>query len=341
MFEMYNKKEEKETKKETSKEQQMQEVAQVYGISLADIEEIHLENGKEYFKFYNPEDKSLKMIENRRDGKNLSEQFKEVQETLSYSQGDNSIANARAVFDYQLRYQNIELSLLPIRDLKDNRSQYRYLFDSLDAGTKKAVRVLLENIDFLNLQYINIENAMGIDSNNRVINATYNYQTGKCELKAAEVRRYDDKKMSDSDADYTFDITDEEFDSLVEGIDVSSDIPTIQEAEQVNGKVASTIRGRSVNMTFALQAYQYPEIIERSEMPEFDKRVYHGIIKAIQRKMAKRRVMTNQKQYILKPNQNPNRSQAAFVDALFLALLAGFFTGMTLLLVFSVFRNIF
>lgn len=346
MLDAYNKRAEKETKKETSKEQQMQEVAQVYGISLADIEEVHLENGKEYFKFYNPEDKSLKMIENRRDGKNLSEQFKEVQETLSYSQGDNSIKNARAVFDYQLRYQNIELSLLPIRDLKDNRSQYRYLFDSLDAGTKKAVRVLLENIDFLNLQYINIENAMGIDSNSRVINATYNYQTGKCELKAAEVRRYDDKKMSDSDADYTFDITDEEFDSLVEGIDVSSDIPTIQEAEQVNGKeistkTVSTIRGRSVNMTFALQAYQYPEIIERSEMPEFDKRVYYGIIKAIQRKMAKRHVMTNQKQYILKPNQNSNRSQAAFVDALFLALLAGFFTGMTLLLVFSVFRNIF
>ena len=350
LFTQMNQKEEKKEKQSNSKEQQMQEVAQIYGISLSDIEEVHLENGKEYFKFYNPEDKTIRMIENRRDGKNLSEQFKEVQQTLSYSQGDNSAKNARAVFDYQLRYQNIELSLIPIRELKDNRTQYRYLFDNLDVTIKKEVRVLLENIDFLNLQYINVENSFGIDKNNRVIDASYNHQTGKCDIKAAEVRRYDDKKMSDSDADYTFDITDEEFDAVIADIDVSSDIPTIQEAEELNGKqnsastTAPTIRGRSINMHFAIQAYQYPEIIERSEMADYDKQIYHGIIRAIQRKMAKRRAMTNQKQYqkqyVLK-NKKPNSSQAAFVDALFLALLAGFFTGMTLLLVFSVFKNIF
>lgn len=337
--------EKKDEKTNTSKEQQKKEVAQVYGISLADIEEVHLDNGKEYFKFYNPEDKSIRMIENRRDGKNLSEQFKEIQQTLSYSQGDNSVKNARAVFDYQLRYQNIELSLIPIRDLRDNRSKYRYLFDNLDIEIKKEVRVLLENADFLDLEYINIENSFGIDKNHRVIDATYNYQTGKCDLKAAQVRNYDDKKMGDSSADYSFDISDEEFDAAIRNIDVSSDIPTIHEAEEVNGmeKNASipTIRGRKINTDFVLQAYQYPEIIERSEMSDYDKQIYYGIIKAMQRKKARSHTMTNQKQYILKSNQNNNRSQAAFVDALFLALLAGFFTGMTLLLVFSVFRNIF
>ena len=119
LFTQMNQKEEKKEKQSNSKEQQMQEVAQIYGISLSDIEEVHLENGKEYFKFYNPEDKTIRMIENRRDGKNLSEQFKEVQQTLSYSQGDNSAKNARAVFDYQLRYQNIELSLIPILPFED------------------------------------------------------------------------------------------------------------------------------------------------------------------------------------------------------------------------------
>lgn len=344
-FMQKEKKEEPKAKKETTKEQQMQDMAQIYGISLADIEEVHLDNGKEYFKFYNPEDKSIRMIENRKDGKNLSEQFKEVQQTLSYSQGDNSVKNARAVFDYQLRYQNIELSLIPIRDLRDNRTKYRYLFDSLDTNTKREVRVLLENVDFLDLQYINIENSFGIDKNNRVIDATYNYQTGKCDLKAAQVRNYDDKKAGDSGVEYSFDISDEEFDAAIANIDVSSDIPTIHEAEEINGKDLSstspTIRGRNINMNFAVQAYQYPEIVERSEMPDYDKQIYYGIIKAIRRKMAKRHSMTNQKQYVLKQNPNQNRSQAAFVDALFLALLAGFFTGMTLLLVFSVFRNIF
>lgn len=335
-----------EEKKPVSKEQQKQDVAEIYGISLADIEEVRLADGKEYFKFYNPEEKTVRMIENRRDGKNLSEQFKEVQQTLSYSQGDNSAKNARAVFDYQLRYQNIELSLIPIRDLNDNRSKYRYLFDGLDPEKKKEIRVLLENIDYLNLEYINIENTFGIDNKHRVIDANYNHQTGKCDLKAAQVKSYDDKKMSDSDADYSFDISDEEFDAAIEDIDVSSDTPTIHEAEEVNGIEStktntSTIRGRQINWAFTLQAYQYPEIIERSEMADYDKQIYHGLIRAIQRKRAKKHSMTNQKQYVLKQNQNNNRSQAAFVDALFLALLAGFFTGMTLLLVFSVFRNIF
>ncbi len=338
-------KEEKETKKVTSKEEQMKDVAKVYGISLADIEEVHLENGKEYFKFYNPEDKTVRMIENRKDGKNLSEQFKEAQQTLSYSQGDDSIKNARAVFDYQLRYQNIELSLIPILDLRDNKNKYRYVFDALDTVVKKEVRVLLENIDFLDLQYINIENSFGIDKNNRVIDATYNAQTGKCELKAAEVRKYDNDQKGASDADYTFDITDEEFDSAIEGIDVSSDIPTIVPAEEVNGKEMSqsapTIRGRAVNMVFALQAFQYPEIIERSEMSDFDKYIYIGIVRAIRRKMQLRKSMTNQKQYVLKQNPKNNNSQAAFVDAIFLALLAGFFTGMGLLFVFSLLRTIF
>lgn len=332
-------------KKDTSKEQQKKDVAQVYGISLADIEEVHLDNGKEYFKFYNPEEKIVRMIENRKDGKNLSEQFKEVQQTLSYSQGDNSVKNARAVFDYQLRYQNIELSLIPIRDLRDNRSKYRYLFDNLDIAIKREVRVLLENADFLDLEYINIENSFGIDKDHRVIDATYNYQTGKCDLKAAQVRNYDDKKMGDSSADYSFDVTDEEFDAVISDIDVSSDIPTIHEAEEVNGiektNSTPTIRGRQINMGFALQAYQYPEIIERSEMSEYDKQIYYGIVRALQRKRTRSHTMTNQKQYILKPNQNNNRSQAAFVDSLFLAILAGFFTGMTLLLVFSVFKNLF
>ena len=68
LFTQMNQKEEKKEKQSNSKEQQMQEVAQIYGISLSDIEEVHLENGKEYFKFYNPEDKTIRMIENRRDG---------------------------------------------------------------------------------------------------------------------------------------------------------------------------------------------------------------------------------------------------------------------------------
>lgn len=332
-----------------TKEEPKEEVAKVFGISLTDIEEIHLPNGKEYFKFYNPEDRTVKMIENRRDGKNLSEQFKEIQQTLSYSQGENSLSNARAVFDYQLRYQNIELNLIPIASLKNNRASYRYLFDNIDIETKKAVRVLLENADFLELEYINFENAIGIDKNNRVINASYNAMTGKCELKAAEVRNYETNKTDSTGDGYVFDISDEEFDSLIDGIDVSSDIPTIIPEEDVNGIEGAsmeaksnsnpTIRGRQINMLFAIQAYQYPEIIDRGEMSEFDKMIYRGIARAIARKKAKRNSMTHQKQYVL--TQNQNKSQAAFVNTVLLALIAGFLGGVLLMFAITFIRNLF
>ena len=329
------KEEKKETeKRETSKEEQMKGVAEVYGISLADIEEVHLPNGKEYFKFYNPKDRTVKMIENRKDGKNLSEQFKEIQKTLASSQGDDSLANARAVFDYQLKFENVELNLIPIHDLKGNSASYRYLLDSLDMGKKKAVRVLLENIEYLNLEYINLENAIGIDKDRRVINSEYNYQTGKCELKAAEIRNYETNQATSTGDTYTFDVTEEEFDSLVANIDVSSDIPTIIPEEEVEGKqstapTAPTIRGRSINMAFAIQAFMYPEIIERSEMSDFDKMLYQGIARALHRKREKKAGLTDSKQYVLK--KDDKNSQAAFVDGIFLVLVSGFCAGMVVM----------
>lgn len=327
-----------EQKKETTMEQTKKDMAKVYGISLTDIEEVILPNGKEYFKFYNPEDKTMKMIENRNDSGNLSEQFKAMQETLSASQSANEKQNARAVFDYQLKYQNIELQLIPIRELNGNRLAYKHLFDNLEPNKKKAIRALIENMEYLELEYINLENTIGIDKDNNVISATYNSITGKCELMAAEVRNYENNKVSVDDESYTFDISDEEFDAIIDQIDVSSDIPTITETYEVEGQQANngarkTIRGREVNLNLAVQAYHYPEIIERSELSPVDKMIYRGILAAIHRKHQKSRGMTKEKQYVL-TQKKPNQNQAAFVDSILLALLLGFFSGLLLTLVY-------
>lgn len=320
-----------------SAEQTKQDMAKVYGIRLTDIEEVILPNGKEYFKFYNPEDKTIKMIENRRDSANLSEQFKAMQATISASQSENERQNARAVFDYQLKYQNVELRLIPIRELNGNRMAYKHLFDALEPNKRKAVRVLIENMEYLELEYINLENCFGIDKDNHVITSSYNVVTGKCELAAAEIRNYETNKTSVSDESYTFDVTDAEFDAVIEQIDVASDTPTITEAYEVEGKQATaqkpnpTIRGREINLNFALQAYQYPEIIDRSELSNVDKMLYRGIIAAIHRKRQKVMGMTKQKQYVL-TSKKPN--QAAFVDSILLALLLGFFSGLLLTMIY-------
>lgn len=316
----------------TTPEETKQNMAKVYGINLNDIEEVILPNGKEYFKFYNPEDKSLRMIENRRDSNNLSEQFKAIQQTLASSQSENERQNAKAVFDYQLKYQNIELQLIPIRNLKGNKTAYKHLFDALPPDKKKAVRVLIENMEYLDLQYINVENAVGIDSDNNVLVASYDAVTGKCELEAAQVKNYETGKINTGSEEYSFEISDEEFDAAIEQINVDFDTPTIaSDYETSSNQKATVIHGREVNLEFALQAYRYPEIIDRGELSDIDKKIYHGIIAAIHRKVQKALSLTKEKQYVLKPNK-PN--QAAFVDSILLALLLGFCSGLLMMLVY-------
>lgn len=318
----------------TAKDQQKEDMAKVYGINLSDIEEVILPNGKEYFKFYNPENKTVRMIENRVDGKNLSQQFKEIQEKLGFSQGIDERENAKAIFDYQLKYNNIELDLIPIHELKNNKQAYKSYFDGLDVNVKRAIRVLLENMDYLELEYINIENVLGIDKNRNVIRAEYDTKTGNCKLVAAEIRKYETDKINIGSSDgYTFEISDLEFDEAIENIDVASDDPIIIEEEEITGieRKRTTIAGRDINLTFAVQAYKYPEIIEKSEMSDIDKYIYRGIAAAITRK--KKRNLTKGKQYLYKKQNNINNKQAAFIDSILLSLMLGFFSGIVVALV--------
>ena len=317
-------------KQENTVEQTKQNMAKVYGIRLTDIEEVILPNGKEYFKFYNPDDQTIKMIENLHDSKNLNEQFTEFQKSISTSQSENERQNARAVFDYHLKFYNIELPLISVRELKGNKSAYKYQFDDLDPKKKKAIRILIENMDYLDLQYINLEEAVGIDKDNNVIVATYNPLTDQCELSAAERRSYDQGQVSitASDEYYTFDIRDEEFDELANIVD--------DENEKTNDTRPVAIRNHAINVAFAKQAYQYPEIIERSELSDFEKMLYRGLIAAISRKRQKAQGLNKNKQYVLTPKK-PN--QAAFVDSVLLALLLGFSSGLLMTLIYMTFKT--
>lgn len=317
-------------KQENTVEQTKQNMAKVYGIRLTDIEEVILPNGKEYFKFYNPDDQTIKMIENLHDSKNLNEQFTEFQTSISTSQSENERQNARAVFDYHLKFYNIELPLISVRELKGNKSAYKYQFDALDPKKKKAIRILIENMDYLDLQYINLEEAVGIDKDNNVIVATYNPLTDQCELSAAERRSYDQGQVSitASDEYYTFDIRDEEFDELANIVD--------DENEKTNDTRPVAIRNHAINVAFAKQAYQYPEIIERSELSDFEKMLYRGLIAAISRKRQKAQGLNKNKQYVLTPKK-PN--QAAFVDSILLALLLGFSSGLLMTLIYMTFKT--
>jgi len=321
---------EEEKKQETtdSTEQQKEDVAKIFGISLNNIEHVVLPNKKEYFKFVSPTDKTVRMIENRRDGENLSQQFKKLQKEMSFSQSDNEMENARALFDFHLKYLNTELNLIPIKEFKENRQNYRYLLDALDEGKRKAVRALLEGVTTHGLTYINIENAIAIDNNNKVISAEYDHQTGLCKIVNAEVRSHDDQQASMDDNGYTVSISDDEFDAAVDMIDIANDEPEIMESEEIDRKDMKknemTIKGKSIQLSSILRFYQYPELLEKDEISDTDKYIYRGLLAAIARKQ--QRTQSHGKQYVLKKEEKNN--QAAFIDSMFLSLMLGFFSGL-------------
>ncbi len=344
-----------ETKpKESSKEEQKQEIAKVYGISLADIEEIILADGTEVFKFYNAEDRTMKMIENRPNGYNLSQQFKDIQQRLTVAQGDNSIQNARAIFDYQLQNQKIELTLIPARELLTDTSKYQYILRSLNPEQLAEVRILIANVERLDLEYINLEHTFGIDKQHKVLDAEYNHQTNRCDIKSAEVRNYETNQVTDDNNDYSFEIPTTEFDDAVvgvdfDGIDVPSEDPNIEEAEEkqnIERGIPSrdiVIRGYHINRELLKIFYESSEdmsIIDRCEMSNEEKLIYKGLVSALVRKKnAKMKNMqpsekqnTDGYQKKLLP-PNANQQNRGYADAIVLVLIAGVISGMAILLV--------
>ena len=82
-------------------------------------------------------------------------------------------------------------------------------------------------------------------------------------------------------------------------------------------------------MHFAFQAYQYPEILDRSELSDEDRMVYRGVIRAIERRRARQRGRTAERQYVYTRPNNPTsqNSQAAYIDIIWLVLMAGVLSG--------------
>ena len=121
---------EKEKKQEQSKteEQKKKELAQAFGIDLKDIEHVFLDNGREYFKFVNPKDKTVRMIENINYNNGMDIQFKSIQHELAFTQGQNKKENAQDIFEHNSQYNNIELK----KQTWENACLYHYRFKTIE-----------------------------------------------------------------------------------------------------------------------------------------------------------------------------------------------------------------
>lgn len=311
---------------EQKSKNQIDEVAKKYGLNLSKIEEVILPNGKEYFKFFDVEDNTIRMIENRKDGKNLSEQFKDTQERLGLSQGENDKTNARAIFDYIVKFNNIELNLISITDLRHSKDDYKEEFNGMDNNRKKELRTLLESAEQYELTHINLETMVGVSKNNEVFQAVYNSKTDTCELVSAEIRNYQTNKITGNNQSYTIEISDSEFDAIVADYDVES-LENSANYSNSNTNNSIIIKNRVIDFSKVAAFYTAGTNIDSLDnFNNIDRMIYKGIIAAIVRKKQKLASMEKQRQYVLK--NSDNKSEAAFIDSILLSLLLGFFSGL-------------
>ena len=104
-----------------SKEEQKASLAKTFGLDLSDIEHVKLENGKEFFKFIDPETREVKMVENLEHNSSMMSSFESVQQELSFFQGKDQKKNARDIYEYNMKNKNIELKLVSLSELKNNK----------------------------------------------------------------------------------------------------------------------------------------------------------------------------------------------------------------------------
>lgn len=291
-------------KVEKNKEEQRQEIAKVYGLSLADIEHVVLQSGKEFFKFYNPKDRSVKMIENRDYGINMSQSFKTIQQELSFTQGKDAKENAEEIYNHNLEYKHVELSLVPVTELKGNKYKYIRQINRLSTIDRKRLMALLKSADEIELAYINIENAIGIDSEHQVIDVDYDYKNNHAVIKKARVLSYQDNKEMIDEDNIVVEISDADVDLVISEIIVADDLPTITEPKEI------MVAGERVNTKTIIDCYNTPEIIDRINLNKKQKKIYTRIINAVKQKIQKRKKeKSNQKVKTLTKNDN-NRSVA-------------------------------
>ena len=89
-----------------TKEDEMENLTNEYGIDFKNIKHIKLQNGKEYYKLYDIKLNKDYLLEREDNSRNLSEEFKQIQEQVKETQKYSAETNASEVFRYQLMHTN-------------------------------------------------------------------------------------------------------------------------------------------------------------------------------------------------------------------------------------------
>lgn len=297
------------------KDESIKAIAKTYKLSLSQIEVVKIED-KEYFKFYDSDNKCIKMFENRID-RDLNDQFINAQKELSFAQNEDELKNAKNIFEYESKYNRKMITFFSVKELENNLLSYRYILNQLDKETVDAFSFLLKNVEVLRLEYINMEKSIAIDENQNVLYAYLEKETNQFRIQKAEVEKYEDKKVTVDADGYNLELVGIDYDQIMESIDI-----------EVPSEVPIEVAGEIIDISSLNTYYQYPELLDRqldvNLISERKRTVVLYLIEAYKRKMAKKQIIQNQqKRLVLKLDNN----KAAYINAFALMMISAFAAG--------------
>lgn len=316
-----NKFEHKEQKEELSEEEI---ISKKYGINVDSIEHIKLNDGKEYYHFYDIRLNKDIVLKQSSDNKNMSEELKKVQEGLSSAQGADEKENGEEAFRYQRMHTNNEIDLYSVEELT-NRPE---ILGRLDVEQMKAVLVLLKNKDILNIKEINPETGIAIDDKHKVITSYYNKSTQKYEVDLPNEYQYKTDTVS---AEQTEEISQNNY---------------IDDISNKTDDILNEIDGILIDRERVKLYYEYPELLEGGAITnEQEKQAY---IKAVQKYSEIQEQKNNGNQMdkpkvLVKNNKNSfseesNLKQAGFINLLLLSLATGFAGGVITTIMYMIIK---
>ena len=277
----------KEEKKDNNVENKKEEIAKTYGIDLALIEHIKIDNGnKELLKFVDSKDRSVKLVDLNSHGMDVQTNYEEKQKGLSSAQSDDKKENAKEVFELDMKYKYNVVNLITISEFKNNRYKYKMVLNSLETVKRKKIQAILKGCkkNGIELEYISLDYAIGITDKGVVIDANYNYAKNEATLKGAETVSTKDNNISIEDNVDEIEIASSELGSVLDLISITEDGPVM------NNNTTISIRGTEISAKNVLDIYNMPELLDKMNLNAKEKDIYRHIMKLIDEKVGEKSI---------------------------------------------------
>lgn len=280
-----------------------QEIERTFGIDIENIHHHFLDNGNEIFYFYDIKLNRNVVLENKKDGKSLVEQLKEMQSQNELYQSENNVQNTNNMLEY-MRQNDMEMKMIDINEVHNYTNQ----LNNLNEEQTKKLRTLIASAKDMNIKYINIENMLGIDENHRLLEVTHDKEKDIYNVVQPNEGIYKEQDINTSDRIDTNYSEQEQLNALQNEYEDKPEIESIDDLDEETLNQVETY-------------YNYPELL--NQLPDSERKKWERYVELYKDKKVKKMNQIDPPKQMIKREEK----KAGYVDALLLALITGFFGG--------------